>query len=64
MADKYTGDAGLALGNQDSPVDEGRDMWPGMGESIKDTEPGAILRGRVLTRWGEELLDTGGIGWR
>lgn len=39
------------LWNQDSPVNEGRNMWPGLCDGVENAEPGAILGGRILARW-------------
>lgn len=45
-------------GHQDGPVDQGRNMWEGGGSSVEDAEPGAVLGRLVLTRWGQEFLDS------
>lgn len=42
---------GLALGKKNNPEDEGRDVWEGVGSSVEDAEPCAILGRGVLAGW-------------
>lgn len=32
-------------------MNEGGNMWPGLGKGVEDAEPGAIGGVRVLARW-------------
>ena len=41
----------------DKPVHGSRDSWEGIGSSIEDAEPNAILCGRVLAGWRQESLN-------
>jgi len=52
------------LGNQDSPVDEGCDVWKGSGGRVEDAEPETILGVLRLTRRRQDLLKASGEGAR
>jgi hypothetical protein len=50
------------LWSQDSPVNEGHDMWVGNGGSVEDAEEGTVLGHGVLTRGRQQLLHASNTG--